>query len=292
VILTLNLLRSSCKHPSVSAHAFLFSNYNFNCVPIAPPGTKVVAHVSSESCTTFGQHGKVGWYIGPSPEHYWCYRCYFPDTRKERRVLTVHSFPEKPAFPSLTSSAYLKQMAEDMLSLLSPTPKSSYATPPLSFGPPILNAFAKIATILGRAIQRPLAPALTPRSPVSPPRVPIVSKPIVATKPPAHSSHQQIFHFAQSFQYDPTVAGKMFHPVTGRAAETINSLLSGPDCDILLTSLANEWGCCAQGVSKNRPAMDHVLGNGTVYFIPPHKVPADHKVTYANFCMHYASRQG
>jgi hypothetical protein len=82
-VLTLNLLRSSRKHPSLLAHASLFGNYDFNRVPIAPLGTKIVAHVASESRTTFGQHGKVGWYIGPSPEHYCCYRCYFPDTMKK-----------------------------------------------------------------------------------------------------------------------------------------------------------------------------------------------------------------
>jgi hypothetical protein len=60
-ILTLNFLRSSRTHPSLSAHASLFGNYNFNRLTIAPPGTKVVAHVAAEARTTFGEHGKVGW---------------------------------------------------------------------------------------------------------------------------------------------------------------------------------------------------------------------------------------
>jgi hypothetical protein len=71
-ILKLNLLRSSRIHPSLSAHASLFGNYDFNRAPIAPPGTKILAHVIAESRTTFGQNGQVGWYIGPSPEHYRC----------------------------------------------------------------------------------------------------------------------------------------------------------------------------------------------------------------------------
>jgi hypothetical protein len=86
-------------HPSLSAPAALFGNYDFNQVPLSPPGTHVVAHVAAEVRTTFGQHGKVGWYIGPFPEHYRCYKCYFPDTMKERDVLTVDFFPEKIAFP-------------------------------------------------------------------------------------------------------------------------------------------------------------------------------------------------
>lgn len=46
-ILTLNLLRSS------RTHASLFGNYDFNRLPIAPHGTKIVAHVSAEARTTF-----------------------------------------------------------------------------------------------------------------------------------------------------------------------------------------------------------------------------------------------
>jgi hypothetical protein len=125
-ILTLNLLCSSRIHPSFSAHASLFGNYDFNRASIAPPGTKVVAHVSAESRTTFGQHGQVVWYIGPSPEHYGCYKCYFPDTMSERDVLTVNFFPEKNQFPTFTPENYLKQTPEDMLHLLeAPAPSSS-----------------------------------------------------------------------------------------------------------------------------------------------------------------------
>jgi hypothetical protein len=36
--LTLNLLRSSRIHPSLSAHASLFGQFNFNRTPIAPTG--------------------------------------------------------------------------------------------------------------------------------------------------------------------------------------------------------------------------------------------------------------
>jgi hypothetical protein len=137
-ILTLNLLRSSRIHPSLSAHASLFGNYDFNRTPIAPPGTKIVAHVTADARTTFGAHGKVGWYIGPSPEHYRCYKCYFPETMKERDVLKVDFFPEKIPFPKFTPDDYLKQTAEDMLHLLQAS-KNSKTTAPNSFGSPIFK---------------------------------------------------------------------------------------------------------------------------------------------------------
>jgi hypothetical protein len=151
-ILSLNFLCSSRIHPWLLAHDSLFGNYDSNRVPIAPPGTKIVAHVAAEARTTFGQQGKVGWHTGPSPEHYRCYKCYFPDTMKERDVLTVDFFLEKIAFPKFDHADYLKQTAEDMLHLLAaPAPLSPLAAP-LSFGAPILNAYSKMATILGRAL--------------------------------------------------------------------------------------------------------------------------------------------
>lgn len=281
-ILTLNLLRSSRIHPSLSAHASLFGNYDFNRVPLAPPGTQVVAHVAADSRTTFGQHGKVGWYIGPSPEHYRCYKCYFSDTMSERDVLTVDFFPEKIPFPRFTAEDYLKQTAEDMLHLLH-SKSTSTSTTPLSFGPPILNAFAKVADILGRAIQPPLPPS-APRvsispTPVAPPRVSILSQPPTLPILPRRSPR---LHHANSMQHDPSVAGKMFNSSTGRA-ETIDSLIRGPDTVIWTKSLSNEWGRLAQGISKNRLSTDCILGNNTIFFILPSQVPSGRKVTYANF---------
>jgi hypothetical protein len=53
---TLNLLRCSSRiNPSLSAHASLFGNHAFNRTPVAPPGTKIFAHVSAKVCTAFGQ---------------------------------------------------------------------------------------------------------------------------------------------------------------------------------------------------------------------------------------------
>ena len=116
--LTLNLLPSSRIHPSLLAHASLFGNFAFNRTPIALPGTKIVAHTSAYTQTTFGEHGQVGWYIGPSPEHYRCYKCYFPSTMSERDVLTVDFFTLKNSF----SQTYLRQLSQ--------TNRWRYAAPP------------------------------------------------------------------------------------------------------------------------------------------------------------------
>ena len=336
--LTLNLLRSSRIHPSLSAHASLFGQFDFNRTPLAPMGTQIIAHTPSETRTTFGEHGTVGWYIGPSLEHYRCWKCYFPETMSERNVLKVDFFPQKIAFPTFTRDAYLKQTAEDMLHLLqSDETTGSPLHDPLSFGPPILNAYAKIADILRRAIQPP-PPAVVIDTPVaalpvlpsvpiqlpvpvaptiSPPLVvlPPVSLPRVQTLPRVQVSsslpkaaiptslldplrksprarlssrfrfdprtHQRT-PLAQSIHHDPTIAGKMYHPETGKV-ENIDSLLSGPDSLIWTKSLSNEWGRCTQGLHKSRSISERIAGNNTMVFILPHQVPAGCKVTYANF---------
>ena len=96
---------------------------------------------------------------------------------------------------------------------------------------------------------------------LTPQRVPVIIPPLLPPAlpkkllPPQHrpsllstyraiSPHFQIrpppqFQLAQSIQHDPTVAGKMFHPVTGRL-ETIDALLKGPDSTRWTISFTNE----------------------------------------------------
>jgi hypothetical protein len=291
----------------------------------------------------------------------------------ERDVLTVDFFPQKVPFPTFTNEQYLLQTAEDMLHLLTPKPTSPPSVS-LDFGPPVVNAFAQVAKLLGRAIappsqpttplvsaaqsvpnEIPVAPPRVPIQPVStpsqpttplvstaqsipneipvaPPRVPIqpVSTPLAGTalrdltnlsaapapravalpkQKPLSSAEphrtrsttriraspcfNQLYqrrnnrlaptgHLAQSIQHDPTVAGKMYDPVTGRA-ETIDSLLRGPDKVKWTRSLANEWGRCTRGLKNGRSPADVIKGNHTMVFVRTHQLPAGRKATYANF---------
>jgi hypothetical protein len=231
--------------------------------------------------------------------------------------LKVDFFPEKIPFPQFSRNDYLKQTAEDMLHLLQDS-NDSPSLNPLAFGSPILNAYAEVADILRRAIKPtspphttktaaiPLpqifpSPPIKPRPmivPLLPPPVPLPRVTILLSKPsppltivrrsPRLASRSfppqtpVYTHLAQSIHYDPTIAGKMFNSVTSKA-ETIDSLLSGPNSAIWLKSLSNEWGQCTQGLHKTRSADDTILGNNTIVFIFPHQVPAGRKVTYANF---------
>ena len=77
-ILTLNLLRSSRINPKLSAYVQLFGVFDYNKTPIAPPGTKIVAHVKPTVQGTWDLNGEMGWYVGPSLNHYRNVNCYFP----------------------------------------------------------------------------------------------------------------------------------------------------------------------------------------------------------------------
>ena len=118
-------------------------------------------------------------------------------------VLTVDFFPEKIPLPKVTQEDCLNQTAEDTLHLLKPQDDSK-AAPPLHFGPPILNAFAKVADILGHAVAPPPAapasptaasikPVLVPKAPVSlePPRLPLSPSPFAPPRVPMQTPEQE-----------------------------------------------------------------------------------------------------
>jgi hypothetical protein len=185
--ITLNLLRSSRRQPKLSAHACLHGPFDFNRSPLAPPGTRVVVHITPNQRQNMAPHGVDGWYVGPSTEHYRCHKCYIPSTFGVRDALTVDWFPHQVPFPKVGTDDYLRQTANDMLTLLQGT--ATKPLPSLTYGSPIANAYLQISQILKRAtaIPHPATPLpLSPSQPaplVAPPvpeqRVPIVTPPVL-----------------------------------------------------------------------------------------------------------------
>ena len=78
--LTLNLLRPFRLNPRLSAEAQLNGAFDFNCTPLAPPGTRFVVHKTPDNRRTWAPHGVDGWYFGPAPDHYRCHSVYIPRT--------------------------------------------------------------------------------------------------------------------------------------------------------------------------------------------------------------------
>ena len=93
--MTLNMLQPVRCNPKVSAYAYLYGQHNFNAVPLAPLGTKIIVHVNPTVRASWEFHGKVGWYIGPAHNHYRCFKCWMPDSGKVIFTNTVKFIPKK-----------------------------------------------------------------------------------------------------------------------------------------------------------------------------------------------------
>jgi hypothetical protein len=95
------MLRTSRINIKLSAATHSYVQYDFDRVPMAPPGTRIIAHETPNRRQTWAPHGQDGWYIGPALEHYRCYTVYITETRGERVVETVDPPPKKLRYHSL-----------------------------------------------------------------------------------------------------------------------------------------------------------------------------------------------
>ena len=91
--ITLLLLRSARSNPNLSAYAYLYGNFDFNKTPLASPGTKVMVHYKPIQRATWDPNGKLGWYIGPSMQHYQYMKFYMPITKSKLDKDTVTFIP-------------------------------------------------------------------------------------------------------------------------------------------------------------------------------------------------------
>jgi len=189
--ITLNLLRSSRTNPRLSAHAYIFGEFNFNATPLAPPGTKIVAFISPEKRATWELNGEVGWYVGPSMHHYRCVQCYFPRPRDVRDCDTVEFFPHSIPFPEVKLKDHLKQAATDIVTLLTQPP--SFTVPSLQERDPTRNALLTSAQILNTSdiIPETMSTPDNTTNAVSPPRVSRILSKVPLPRMPPDASLQQ-----------------------------------------------------------------------------------------------------
>jgi hypothetical protein len=105
--MTLNMLRTSRINPILLAATHIFGQHDFNRAPLAPPGTRIIAHETPGKRKTWAPHGQDGWHTGPALEHYRCYTVYITNTRSSRVVETVEFLPHqfKVPFPSSSELA-------------------------------------------------------------------------------------------------------------------------------------------------------------------------------------------
>jgi hypothetical protein len=97
-VITLNMLRTSRINPKLSSATHIFGQYDFNRAPMAPPGTRIIAHETPSSRQTWAPHGQYGWYIGPALERSRCYTVYITKTRGDGIVETDEFSPKKSPY--------------------------------------------------------------------------------------------------------------------------------------------------------------------------------------------------
>jgi hypothetical protein len=115
-VITLNMLRTSRINPKLSAATHIYGQYDFNRAPMAPPGTRIVAHETPNRRRAWAPHGQDGWYIGPALEHYRCYMVYITKTRGESVVETVDFFLKISSYRFLQHKIWpLKQQQNSLM---------------------------------------------------------------------------------------------------------------------------------------------------------------------------------
>jgi hypothetical protein len=83
---------------------------DFNRMPLAPPGTRVIVHEKPDQPASWDPHGVDVYYLGPALDHYRCYQVHITKTKGTRIVDTVEFFPSKTEMPH-TSSKDLASIA-------------------------------------------------------------------------------------------------------------------------------------------------------------------------------------
>jgi hypothetical protein len=152
------MLRTSRINPKVSAATHIFGQCDFNRAPMAPPGTRIIAHKTPSRRRTLAPHGQYGWYTGPALEHYRCYTVYITKTTGDRIVETVHFPPQKITLPFPSSQDLATQAAVELThALLHPQP----AGPFCKVGDEQTIALKRLASIFEGAKQRKSKTILT-----------------------------------------------------------------------------------------------------------------------------------
>ena len=82
----------------ISLHSTLWI-VGYNQTPITPLGTKSFVHERIGQRRSHADHGKVGYVIGPSPQHYWHIYFYIPAITRNHHTDTYIFIPSKFELP-------------------------------------------------------------------------------------------------------------------------------------------------------------------------------------------------
>jgi hypothetical protein len=116
--ITLNLLQASWLHPQLLSAAHYHGLIDYNRTVFGPPGCKIIAHEKPAQRRTWAAHGKPGWYLDPTMQHYRFQNVYITSTASERIINTLESSPHNSPMPQMSSTDRILMAAQDMTDAL------------------------------------------------------------------------------------------------------------------------------------------------------------------------------
>jgi len=173
-ILTLNLLQGSRINPTLSAHTQLHGAFDYNCTPLAPPGTRVLVHEKPAVRETWAPHAVEGWYLGPAMNHYRCHCVWITEMRAKRVANMLAWFPSKIPVPTASSTDRALAAARDLVcALQNPSPALPF-TPLDANQHQARTQLTELFALVAAPASSAAAPARVPPVPPPVPRLPLL----------------------------------------------------------------------------------------------------------------------
>ena len=271
--ISLNLLRGSRINPRLSAWAQINGHFDYNRTPLAPPGTRVLAHISSTVRESWAPHATEGWYLGPALDSYRCFQVWIESTRHTRLVERVTWVPTKLHVPIPTTTDILQEALTSLrLALQDPATDATIAHTPASLRDTLQELRTVLTNADGQATRAPLGtPASLPRVAQQPTNTSGFQQHRYNTRSAARAAANACLPFA----LPPAFAYKAFHPDTGQLAEYAQLRTSSEGARWEL-ACARELARLLQGL----PSVDVPTGRDTFRFIKKSSVPSAKTVTY------------
>ena len=113
--MNINMIRASQINPNRSAYEELKGTVDFNATPLAPLGTKAVLYIPAAARqTSYSDHGKLGWYVGPVLAKYRNYAIWLADSKDRMESNRVEFFTTKYQLPTRTRTDRLSAALENL----------------------------------------------------------------------------------------------------------------------------------------------------------------------------------
>ena len=116
-------------------------------------------HKKADKRESWQYHGVEAWYVGPSLEHYRCYKCYVPTTGAIVDCDKVKLIPHNIPIPEFTNKDVVTQAIKDIIHVLKTSQETNI--PKFWRGDAIQNAFHHLADLLQRDKSSPSPPEPT-----------------------------------------------------------------------------------------------------------------------------------